>query len=201
MRFEPAQDPAGNLGRVVRINSDGSIPADNPRGAAGAMGDMFSMGNRNALGAAFHPTTGQLWINEMGPAGGDEVNIVTAGANYGWPVVSNGDNYGGIQIPDHLTSARYVKPVASWTPVVSPSGMLFHSGRTFPRWRGNILMGGLSSKSIVRLSLDGDRVAAIETIAMGKRIRDVIEAADGHVLALVDGEKGELLRLSPRRGR
>jgi glucose/arabinose dehydrogenase len=198
-RFDPAQDLASNVGKMVRINPDGSIPADNPFvGRPGASGDVWSVGHRNQLGAAINPATGQLWIHEMGPAGGDEVNVVTPGRNYGWPRVSNGDNYDGSPIPDHVTSKEFETPAYSWTPSVSPSGMLFHSGRRFPEWRGNVLMGGLSSMALIRLTLTGNRVSGVETIAMGQRIRDVIEAPDGAVLLLVDGPKGELLRLTPR---
>ena len=200
-RFDPAQDLATNVGKMVRINPDGSIPADNPFvGTAGASGDVWSTGHRNQLGAAIDPASGQLWIHEMGPAGGDEVNVVVRGRDYGWPRVSNGDNYDGSPIPDHVTSKEYETPVSSWTPSVSPSGMLFHSGRRFPQWRGNVLMGGLSSRALIRLTLTGGRVSGVETISLGRRIRDVIEAPDGAVLLLVDGPKGELLRLAPRVG-
>lgn len=198
-RFDPSQDLASNVGKVVRINPDGSIPPDNPFvGGPGTSGDVWSIGHRNQLGAAIDPASGQLWIHEMGPAGGDEVNVVTRGRDYGWPRVSNGDNYDGSPIPDHVTSKEFETPVASWTPSVSPSGMLFHSGRRFPLWRGNVLMGGLSSMALIRLTRTGTRVSGVETIAMGRRIRDVIEAPDGAVLLLVDGPKGELLRLTPR---
>ena len=198
MRFDPAQDMTGNLGKIVRINTDGSIPSDNPFvGQQGASADVWTYGHRNPLGAAINPASGQLWINEMGPAGGDEVNLITRGRNYGWPLVSNGDNYDGSQIPDHITQKQYEAPAQSWTPSVSPSGLLFHSGRRFSQWRGNALAGGLSSKALLRFTLTGDRISAVEQIDMGKRIRDVIEAPDGAVLLLVDGDKGELLRLTP----
>ena len=199
MRFDPAQDMSSNIGKTVRINGDGSIPADNPFvSRPGALGDIWSVGHRNALGVAINPATKGIWIHEMGPAGGDEVNVITAGRNYGWHLVSNGDNYDGSHVPDHLTKKEFEAPVQSWTPSVSPSGLLFHSGRRFVQWRGNALMGGLSSKALIRLTLDGNRVTAVETIDMGKRIRDVIEAPDGAVLLLVDGSAGELLRLTPQ---
>ncbi len=199
MRFDPAQDLASSIGKVVRINPDGSIPSDNPFvGRQGALGDIWAVGSRNALGAAIHPASGQLWIHEMGPAGGDEVNIIAAGRNYGWPRVSNGDNYDGSQIPDHITDKQYDVSAASWNPSVSPSGMAFHSGRRFTQWRCNALMGGLSSMALIRLTIDGSRVSGIEMINMRKRIRDVIEAPDGAVLLLTDGADAELLRLTPR---
>jgi len=199
MRFDPAQDLGSNLGKIVRINPDGSIPADNPFvNTKGARGDIWTFGHRNPLGAAINPASGQLWIDEMGPAGGDEINVIIAGRNYGWPLVSNGRNYDGSFIPNHPTNRAMQAPVQSWNPSVSPSGMLFYAGNLFRSWRGNALMGGLSSRSLIRLTLDGNRVSGVEVIPMGKRIRDVIEARDGALLLLVDGGKGELLRLTPR---
>lgn len=199
MRFDPAQDLASSIGKIVRINADGSIPADNPFASrAGAGRDVWSYGHRNQLGAAINPASGQLWIHEMGPLGGDEVNVVTPGRNYGWPRVNNGDNYDGSPIPDHATSKAYELPVQSWTPSISPSGMAFYAGQRFPQWRGNVLLGGLSSMALFRLTVDGTKVTAVETIAVGRRIRDVIEAPDGAVLVLSDGPQGELLRLAPR---
>ena len=202
MRFDPAQDSSTNIGKVVRINTDGTIPANNPfTGRAGASADVFAMGSRNAIGAALHPTTGQLWINEMGPAGGDEVNIILAGRNYGWPRVSNGDNYDGSQLPDHVRDSSFAKPAMSWIPSISPSGMIFHTGKLFTQWRGNVLLGGLSSMALFRLTLTGDKVTGSEMITVGKRVRDVIEAPDGAVLILTDGPTGELLRLTPAASR
>lgn len=198
MRFDPAQDSSTNIGKVVRINSDGTIPADNPfANRQGAARDVFTTGSRNAIGAALNPTTGQLWINEMGPAGGDEVNVIEAGKNYGWPRVSNGDNYDGSAIPDHLRDSTFTKPLVAWTPSISPSGMTFHSGKLFTNWKGNALLGGLSSMSLFRLTITGKDVTGTEQIKFGKRIRDVIEAPDGAVLVLTDGPTGELLRLTP----
>ena len=133
----------------------------------------------------------------MGPQGGDELNVIAAGKNYGWPVVSNGDNYDGSTIPDHPSKKEFEAPVRSWAPVLSPSGMLFYGGSLFPGWRGNLLAGGLSSKAIIRLKVDGTRIADEERIDIKRRIRDVIEAPDGALLALVDGKQGELLRLTP----
>ncbi|HXE56976.1 MAG TPA: PQQ-dependent sugar dehydrogenase [Gemmatimonadales bacterium] len=198
MRFDPAQDRAGNLGKVVRIDPDGSIPSDNPfAGRAGVRGDIWTLGHRNPLGIAFEPGTGRLWIHEMGPLGGDEVNLLQPGGNYGWPVVSNGDNYDGSPIPDHGTSKEFALPLHGWTPVVSPSGLAFYTGHLFPGWRGGMLLGGLSSESLIRLTFREGRPANEERIHVGKRIRDVIEAPDGAVLVLTDGPEGELLRLTP----
>jgi glucose/arabinose dehydrogenase len=197
MRFDPAQDPASNLGKVVRINTDGSIPADNPFvGREGARGDVWSSGHRNVLAAAFDGT-GRLWAVEMGPLGGDELNLVEKGKDYGWPAVSNGDNYDNSQIPDHPSRREFQSPVRTWTPVISPSGAIFYTGALFPAWRGSLLVGGLSSQSLVRLAIDGQRVAVEERIAMGRRIRDVVQARDGALLVIVDDRKGDLLRLTP----
>lgn len=191
-RFSPAQDMGGNLGKVVRINRDGSIPADNPWPKR----DIWSTGHRNPLGAAIDPATGKLWIHEMGPLGGDEMNAPMARGNYGWPVVSNGDNYDRSRIPDHDTSTKYIKPAITWNPVISPSGMIFYGGAMFPKWRGNALIGGLSSMAVIRVSIKGGVVKEEERIGMGRRIRDVFEAPDGSILLLTDAAKGELLRLS-----
>jgi aldose sugar dehydrogenase len=198
MRFDPAQDPAANLGKVVRINSDGSIPADNPfAGKTGAQADVWTLGHRNPLGAAIHPTTGRLWINEMGPRHGDELNIPDPGKNYGWPVVSNGDNYDGSPIPDHPTRPDLAAPAFYWHPAISPSGLMFYTGSRFKDWNGNAFIGGLSSETLLRLTLKGDKVDSEERIGVQRRIRDVIQAPDGAVLLLSDGPKGELLRLTP----
>lgn len=199
MRFDPAQDVAANLGKVVHINRDGSIPANNPFiHTRGARPDIWTLGHRNLLGIAFQPGTGNLWVAEMGPKGGDEFNLIERGHNYGWPVVSQGNNYDNSPIPRHDTHPEFTPPVRSWNPVISPSGLIFYRGSLLP-WRGNAVMGGLSSRSLTRLTLDGTRVTGEERIAMGRRIRDLIEARDGSLLVLTDGRDGELLRLSPAR--
>ena len=197
MRFDPAQSVAENLGKVVRINRDGTIPKDNPFvGRPGARGDIWSLGHRNMLAAAVHPATGQLWVVEMGPLGGDELNLIERGANYGWPVVSNGDNYDKSPIPDHHTRPDFKAPIRTWTPVIAPSGALFYDGSLFP-WRGNLVVGGLASKALIRLTLDGAKVSAEERIDMQRRIRDVVQARDGALLVITDDSNGELLRLTP----
>ncbi len=197
MRFDPAQSLGSNLGKVVRINRDGTTPKDNPfLGKPDALGDIWSFGHRNMLAAAVHPTTGQLWIVEMGPLGGDELNLIERGANYGWPVVSNGDNYDKSPIPDHHTKPEFKAPVRTWTPVISPSGALFYDGSLFP-WRGSLVVGGLSSKALIRLALDGAKVNAEERIDMQRRIRDVVQARDGALLVITDDKSGELLRVTP----
>jgi aldose sugar dehydrogenase len=197
MRFDPAASLMSNLGKVVRINPDGSIPADNPFvGRDTARGDIWSYGHRNMLAAAFDPT-GRLWTFEMGPLGGDELNLIQRGRSYGWPFVSNGDNYGGPSIPDHATRRDLAAPVRSWTPVISASGAMFYSGSAFPLWRGSAIVGGLSSQSLIRLQLDGERVGIEERLFMGRRIRDVAQALDGAILLIVDHKSGDLLRLTP----
>jgi glucose/arabinose dehydrogenase len=202
MRFDPAQSLASNLGKVIRINPDGSIPNDNPFvGKEGARGDIWSYGHRNILAAAFDPASGKLWVVEMGPLGGDELNLIEKGKNYGWPFVSNGDNYSGPMIPDHPTRREFQAPVRSWTPVISPSGAVFYTGSLFTGWRGSMLVGGLSSQSLIRLALDGERVAIEERLFMSRRIRDVIQTPDGAILLIVDDKNGDLLRLTPAGAR
>ena len=200
MRFDPAQSLTSNLGKVVRINRDGTIPNDNPFvGRPGARGDIWSLGHRNILSAAIHPTTGQLWVGEMGPLGGDELNLIEREANYGWPLVSDGDNYDKSPIPDHHTRPEFKTSIRTWTPVIAPSGAIFYDGSLFP-WRGNLVFGSLATKALIRLTLDGTSVRAEERIDMQHRIRDLIQARDGAVLVITDEPKGALLRVTPSPG-
>ena len=201
MRFDPAQDLGTNLGKVVRIAPDGTVPKDNPyAGKAGARGDVYSAGHRNVLAAAFEPKTKRLWAFEMGPLGGDELNVVRAGANYGWPVVSDGAHYDKSDIPGHgERKAGFVAPLRTWTPVISPSGALFYDGAMFRGWRGDALVGSLSDKGIVRLKTDGKRVIEEERIRLERRVRDLAQARDGALLVVTDDRDGELLRLTPAR--
>jgi glucose/arabinose dehydrogenase len=195
--FDPAQDMASNLGKVVRINPDGSVPDDNPfKDKAGARADVWSAGHRNPLGAAINPTSGVLWMHEMGPKGGDEVNVIEPGKNYGWPLVSKGDHYDDTPIARHPSRAEFAPPARSWNPSISPSGMIFYDG-PIAAWRGNVLLGGLSSKALIRLALDGDRVVGEERIDMNRRMRDIMQSSDGTILLLSDGTNGELLHLTP----
>ena len=199
-RFEPAQDPGTTLGKVIRINSDGSIPKDNPFiNKKGFRPEIWSLGHRNPLGAAINPVSKKLWIHEMGPMHGDEINIPEAGKNYGWPLVSNGDNYDGTNIPDHETRPEFAPPAYYWHPAVSPSGMMFYSGNLFDKWQGNLLLGGMSVKTLLRLTLKGDQVVGEERIPINLRIRDLIQAPDGSVWLLTDYKDGELLRMSPAK--
>jgi glucose/arabinose dehydrogenase len=198
MRFDPAQDLGSNLGKVVRINRDGGVPQDNPFvGRNGARGEIWSLGHRNILAAAVHSTTGALWAFEMGPLGGDELNIVERGANYGWPLVSDGVNYDKSPIPRHSTRTDLEAAVRTWTPVIAPSGAIFYDGSLFP-WKGNAIVGGLASQALIRLAVDGATVTSEERIDMQKRVRDVVQAPDGALLVITDAKEGELLRLTPK---
>ena len=197
--FTPAQDMSGTLGKIVRLNDDGTVPADNPFASrGGATAQIWSIGHRNPLGIAFDPS-GRLWDIEMGPKGGDELNLVERGRNYGYPIVSNGDHYDGKDIPDHSTRPEFAAPKVSWTPVISPGDMIFYSGSAFPRWRGDILVAGLSSKALIRVDVQGTGAREAERFDMGKRIREVEQGPDGSVYLLEDGEGGRLLKLTPAR--
>jgi glucose/arabinose dehydrogenase len=198
-KFTPAQDLQQNLGKIVRLNDDGSVPADNPFAAQGGItAQIWSLGHRNPLGLGFD-AQGQLWNVEMGPAGGDELNLVRRGADYGYPTVSNGNHYGGGNIPDHDTRPEFAAPAVFWNPVISPSSLLFYSGDEFPQWRGNAFIGGLSSESLVRIEFGANGSAReAERFRMGERIRAVEQGPDGALWLLEDG--GRLLRLSARGG-
>ncbi len=197
-KFDPAQDMQSNLGKIVRLNDDGSVPADNPFAAQGGVAaQVWSLGHRNALGIAFD-AQGRLWEHEMGPAGGDELNLIERGANYGYPIVSNGDHYDGKPIPDHATHPEFAAPKVSWNPVISPAGFIIYSGTQFPRWRGNGFIGGLSSKALVQVSLDGTLPREVARYDMGERIREVEQGPDGAIWLLEDGEDGRLLKLTPK---
>ncbi|HET9428386.1 MAG TPA: PQQ-dependent sugar dehydrogenase [Allosphingosinicella sp.] len=200
--FTPAQDMAGNLGKILRLNSDGSVPADNPFASRGGVtAQIWSLGQRNPLGLAFAPD-GRLWEVEMGPRGGDEMNLIERGANYGYPIVSNGDHYDGREIPDHSTRPEFNAPEITWTPVISPSSLIFYTGSMFPQWRGDALIGALSGKALVRVTIDGNSAREAERWAMDHRIREVEQAPDGSIYVLEDQNReggGRLLRLTPAR--
>ncbi|TIS98357.1 PQQ-dependent sugar dehydrogenase [Mesorhizobium sp.] len=196
-KMQQAQDASNHLGTVVRINPDGSVPDDNPFVGKDGADEIWSYGHRNVQSAAIHPETGVVWTAEMGPLGGDELNIPEAGRNYGWPVVSWGRHYSGERIPDPSTRPEFAGSIHSWTPVISPSGMTFYTGDMFADWRGDLLIGGLSAGGIVRVRLDSKQFAGEEVLALGRRIRDVVQAPDGAVMALTDEPAGRILRLSP----
>jgi aldose sugar dehydrogenase len=181
MRFDPAQDAASNLGKVLRIDASGRE-------------EIWSSGHRNVLSIAQQPS-GQLWAVEMGPLGGDELNLIEKGKNYGWPIVSDGDNYDKSPIPDHKTRPEFQAAIKTWTPVIAPSGAVFYDGAMFP-WKGDLLVGGLASQAIIRLTLDGNTVKNEERLNLGRRVRDVLQAADGAIIVVTDEKQGELLRLT-----
>jgi aldose sugar dehydrogenase len=201
-KFTPAQDMKSNLGKIIRLNDDGSVPADNPFAKQGGVAaQVWSLGHRNALGIAFD-AQGRLWEQEMGPEGGDELNLIERGKNYGYPIVSNGNHYDGRDIPDHPTRPEFEAPKVSWNPVISPAGLLIYSGKAFPDWNGDAFIGGLSSKSLVRIEFDGTRAREAARYDMSQRIREVEQGPDGNLWLLEDekeGSGGRLLKLSPAR--
>ena len=198
----PAQDLAQTLGKVVRINRDGTAPGDNPALGIGARVGIWSLGHRNPQGAALHPTTGELWVGEHGSQGGDEINISRAGANYGWPTVSYGCNYGdpvgtACAIGGGVHAPRFVEPLTYWVPTsIAPAGIAFYSGAMFPEWQGNLFVGALAGQALWRLTLSGDTVTAKEALFanLGERIRAVKPAPDGALLLLTDS--GKLIRVA-----
>jgi len=209
-KFTPAQDMQANIGKILRLNDDGSIPDDNPFvdyheqeplvDDEGVYGQIWSLGHRNPLGIAFD-ADGQLWNIEMGPAGGDELNRVIRGGNYGYPLVSNGKHYSGREIPDHDTSAEFLKPAAWWTPVISPGYLMLYTGDQFPQWRGDFLAAGLSSRAIVHIETDGDTAREVARYVLGARIRSVVQGPEGELWVLEDereGSEGRLLKLTPK---
>lgn len=195
---ETAQNPDLAQGKVLRLNLDGSTPRDNPMVAEGGVrAQTWTTGHRNPYGLAFAPD-GHLWLDEMGPRGGDELNLIQAGKNYGWPLVSNGDNYSGLPIPRHSTRPEFEAPVVYWTPVIAPAGLAFYTGDMFPQWRGSALIGGLVSRSLVRIVFDGHGGARqADRWLLGHRIRDVAVASDGAVWVIEDESDGRLVRLVP----
>lgn len=199
-KFDPAQDMTSNMGKLVRLNDDGSVPADNPFADQGEVASqVWALGLRNPLGIAFDGD-GTLWEIEMGPAGGDEFNLIERGGNYGYPIVSNGDHYDGRPIPDHDTRPEFIKPLITWTPVISPSSLMVYSGTLFPEWTGNAFAGGLSGQTLVRIELDGSSAREAERFAMGARIRGVTQGPDGALWVIEDGADARLIRLAPREG-
>ena len=197
-QFDPAQDLSNHLGTVIRINRDGSVPADNPFvGQEDAEDEIWSYGHRNIEAAAIHPETGELWIAEMGPRGGDELNRPEAGRNYGWPVVSWGINYDGSEIPDPPTRPEFADAVKHWSPVISPSGMIFYTGDLFPAWTGSAFIGGLSAHDLVRVEIEGGEVTGEERIPLPTRIRDVEQGPDGSLYVLTGENEGKVWRMTP----
>lgn len=197
-KFDPAQDMNANLGKILRLNPDGSIPADNPfADRGGVTAQIWSLGHRNILGLAFDGS-GKLWNQEMGPKGGDEINLVEPKSNYGYPIVSNGDHYDGKDIPDHPTRPEFAAPKLWWNPSVSPGGLVWYGGDVYPGWKNSLLMGALSGEGLVRMAIDGDRLHKSDRWDLGTRIREVEVRDDGTVWLLTDGEDGKLVKLVPK---
>lgn len=200
-----AQRLDGLLGKIVRINPDGSIPKDNPFvGRAGARAEIWSIGHRNVEAATLNPRTGELWETEMGTRGGDEVNVSRKGKDYGWPTIAYGIEYQGGPITGDITQkAGMEQPVYYWDPVIAPSGMVFYTGNLFPAWKGSLFIGGLGSQSLVRLTLDGDKVVGEERLLTDmqprERIRDVVQGPDGALYLLTDNREGRVLKLAPKK--
>jgi glucose/arabinose dehydrogenase len=197
-KFDPAQDPKGTLGKVLRLKEDGTPAPGNPLAAKGFHPAVWSYGHRNLLGIAFD-ASGNLWEQEMGPKGGDEVNLILPGRNYGYPIVSDGDHYDGKPIPDHDTRPEFEKPKVSWNPVISPAGLIVYSGKLWPQWKGDLFIGGLSSKALIRVDVDGTNARKGDQWPMGERIREPEEGPDGAIWLLEDGRqegKGRLLKLT-----
>jgi glucose/arabinose dehydrogenase len=198
---EFAQTLDTDLGKVVRIESDGRIPADNPFvGRDGALPEIWSYGHRNVQGAALHPTTGELWTDEHGPQGGDELNVDRAGRNYGWPKITYGREYTGGKVSDYTALPGMEQPVHYWVPSIATSGLMFYTGDKFPQWRGNAFVGGLKSQSIARLELDGEKVVREERLFEGTlraRVRNLEQGPDGLIYVLTDELDGALLRIEP----
>ncbi len=209
-KFTPAQDMQSNMGKVLRLQEDGSVPDDNPFvnyieqdplvDDIGVYGEFWSLGHRNPLGIDFD-LDGRLWVIEMGPAHGDELNHIVRGENYGYPEVSEGDHYDGREIPDHDTRPEFKTPAVAWVPAISPGDLMIYRGNRFADWRGDAFAAGLSSRAIVRIELDGERAREVERYVMGARIRGLAEGPDGAIWVLEDergDSRGRLLKLTPR---
>jgi glucose/arabinose dehydrogenase len=198
---QPAQDLNQNLGKIVRLTDTGDIPSDNPYYDQGRVkAQNWSYGHRNPLGLAFDRDE-HLWEVEMGPKGGDELNLIRTGRNYGWPLVSEGTQYDGRAIPRHSTMPDIEAPKISWTPSVSPSSLLVYSGSMFPAWKNSALIGTLSGQALIRVTFDADSAQEVDRFPLGARIRDVAQGPDGAVWLLEDGKQGKLLKLTPATGK
>jgi len=199
---DDAQNLGNHIGKIVRIRPDGSVPPDNPfANRQGPKPEIWSYGHRNSQGAAINPASGKLWMHEHGPRGGDEVNIPQAGKNYGWPVIGYGIDYSGARIHEGTQKAGMEQPIIQWTPVIAPSGMAFYSGELFPQWKGNLFIGGLATRNLVRLELAGEKVAKEERLLgnLSERIRDVRNGPDGALWLLTDSPSGRILRVTPAK--
>ncbi len=200
--MQEAQNPANHIGKVVRITREGKVPSDNPFvGRAGAAAEVWSLGHRNIQGAALHPVTGALWAVEHGPQGGDEVNVVRAGLNYGWPLITYGRNYGsGTRIGEEGPKPGFEPPLRHWVPTsIAPSGLAFLTSDRYPGWRGSLFLGALRGQALVRLTLDGERVVGEERLFNSEalRVRDVRQGPDGWLYLVSGGNDGRVLRVTP----
>ncbi len=195
------QDLSTHAGSIIRLHDDGRVPADNPFvGKAGALPEIYTYGNRNVQGMTLQPGTGRIWANEHGPQGGDEVNVITSGTNYGWPVITYGRNYGiGTPIGEGTHKDGMAQPALQWTPSIAPSGMAFYDGDRFPNWKGNLFVGSLKFEYLARLEVDGERIVHQEQLIEGAigRIRDVRQGPDGFLYLLTDESNGVLARIEP----
>lgn len=199
--MKQSQDPSNHVGTVARINDDGSVPTDNPFvGNKSRLPEIYTYGNRNVQGMALNPMTGAVWAHEHGPQGGDELNILKAGVNYGWPAITYGVDYGGAVISKDSARPGMEQPVIHWTPSIAPSGMAFYTGDKFPEWKGNIFVGALKYRQLRRLVLKGDVVVEQHTLLaeFDERIRDVRSGPDGYIYVLTDDSEGVVARLEPR---
>ena len=210
-KFTPAQDMQSNIGKIVRLHDDGSIPDDNPfvdyysqnplADDEGVYPEIWSLGHRNPLGIATD-LDGQVWVIEMGPLHGDELNLIERGGNYGYPLVSNGDHYDGREIPDHDTRPDFNAPAAFWVPSIAPADLMIYGGDLFGDWKGNAFAAGLASQAIIRIELDGKEAKEVERFEMGARIRAVEEGPNGALWVLEDERResqGRLLKLTPKK--
>jgi aldose sugar dehydrogenase len=188
-----------NLGKTLRLYPDGSIPKDNPFYTQGnaVRSQIWSLGHRNILGLAID-STGQLWNSEMGPMGGDELNIIKRGANYGWPIASNGTHYDGRDIPDHAPGDGFEPPKVFWNPSISPGSLMIYSGDLFKGWKGDAFIGALGGTALIRVDLNGAQATKADEWPMDARIREVEQGPDGAIWLLEDGKKGRLLKLTPK---
>ncbi len=199
-RPNAAQDLGDHRGKIIRLHDDGRIPKDNPfAGRKGARPEIYSYGHRNPQGMAAHPQTGEIWAQEHGARGGDEVNLIRPGVNYGWPVITHGKSYAGFSIGVGTHYPGMEQPLKYWVPSIAPSGMAFYTGKRFPRWRGNLFVGALAGRLVARLTVEGRRITGEERLleSLGVRIRDVRDGPDGYIYLLTDESDGALLRLEP----
>jgi glucose/arabinose dehydrogenase len=195
-KLTPAQEMDSALGKIIRLNDDGTLPPDNPFQNDGELARQFwTIGHRNMLGIAFDGE-GNLWQSEMGPRHGDELNQVIEGRNYGWPLVSEGRHYSGFSIPSHAEFPEYEAPKSAWVPSIAPAGLIIYAGSMFPDWQGDAFLGGLVSQALIHVDINGTTAKEAERFEWNQRIREVEEGSDGAIYVLEDGSGGRLIRLT-----